>query len=139
LGFKAESIHGDLKQNIRERIMRNFHNGMYQIVVGTDVISRGIDVKNIDAVINYDFPREISSYVHRIGRTGRGDNKGASYTFMSDNIDSTVIALEKHIGSKLNELKFAEFEYIQNQDNHYNRRSSSNHRFNNNKNKYHNH
>jgi ATP-dependent RNA helicase DeaD len=60
-----------LKQNARKRVMDNFRNGDYEVLIGTDIIARGIDVKNIDAVINYEIPQSSESYVHRIGRTGR--------------------------------------------------------------------
>ena len=70
-GYKAESLHGDIKQNQRDRIMKKLKSGNIQILVATDVAARGIDVKDLELVINYDIPQELEYYVHRIGRTGR--------------------------------------------------------------------
>lgn len=87
-GYKAESLHGDVKQDQRERIMKKFKTGDYQILIATDVVARGIDVENLELVINYDVPQEEEYYVHRIGRTGRNGRDGKAYTF--------VVGREKH-------------------------------------------
>ena len=81
-GFKAEALHGDLRQRQRDIVMDKFRRGLVEVLVATDVAARGIDVTNIDAVINYDIPQEYDSYVHRIGRTGRADQQGVAYTFI---------------------------------------------------------
>lgn len=81
-GFRAEALHGDIKQQKRERIMAAFRSGSINILVATDVAARGIDVNNIDAVINYDVPSDSDCYVHRIGRTGRADQCGIAHTFI---------------------------------------------------------
>jgi len=81
-GFKAEALHGDLRQRQRDLAMNKFRRGQTEVLVATDVAARGIDVTNIDAVINYDIPQEADSYVHRIGRTGRADKTGVAYTFI---------------------------------------------------------
>lgn len=81
-GFKAESLHGDLRQRQRDCVMDKFRRGQIEVLVATDVAARGIDVTNVDAVINYDIPQEADSYVHRIGRTGRADKTGVAYTFI---------------------------------------------------------
>jgi len=81
-GFCADSLHGDLHQRQRDKVMEKYRSGKVKILVATDVAARGIDVNNIDAVINYDIPGDADSYVHRIGRTGRANQSGAAYTFI---------------------------------------------------------
>ncbi|MDL2235381.1 DEAD/DEAH box helicase [Christensenellaceae bacterium OttesenSCG-928-L17] len=81
-GFRSAALHGDMKQSQRDRVMRQYHAGELDILVATDVAARGIDVKNIDAVINYDIPADDESYVHRIGRTGRAEQEGVAYTMI---------------------------------------------------------
>ncbi|KAJ3365012.1 ATP-dependent RNA helicase dbp2 [Kappamyces sp. JEL0680] len=82
-GYSALAIHGDKKQNERDWVMREFKQGRCQILIATDVAARGLDVKDIKVVINYDFPNNIEDYVHRIGRTGRAKTLGTSYTFFT--------------------------------------------------------
>ena len=82
-GYSAEALHGDLAQHQRNLVMNKFRNGRVQILVATDVAARGIDVENVEAVLNYDVPLDPEYYVHRIGRTGRAGKKGVSITFIS--------------------------------------------------------
>ena len=79
LNFNVDCLHGDLSQNERNRIMTRFKAGEIDVLVATDVAARGIDVSDVDAVINYDVPEENEHYTHRIGRTGRARKQGASY------------------------------------------------------------
>ena len=81
-GYSAEALHGDMKQMARTRVMNRFKNGDVEILVATDVAARGIDVDNIEVVINYDLPQDEEYYVHRIGRTARAGRSGKSYTFV---------------------------------------------------------
>jgi superfamily II DNA/RNA helicase len=81
-GFKADAIHGDKKQGKRKRIIENFKVNQTKILVATDVAARGLDINNITHVINYDIPATYEDYVHRIGRTGRGNKKGEALTFV---------------------------------------------------------
>ena len=83
-GAEAECIHGDIKQSLRERTMQRFHQGKLPILIATDVASRGIDVDDVDCVINYDIPEENEYYIHRIGRTGRAKRKGVAYSVVSN-------------------------------------------------------
>ena len=83
-GGEAECIHGDIKQSLRERTMQRFHQGKLPILIATDVASRGIDVDDVDCVINYDIPEENEYYIHRIGRTGRAKRKGVAYSVVSN-------------------------------------------------------
>lgn len=82
-GWPALSIHGDKKQEERAWVLNEFKHGRSPIMIATDLASRGLDVKDIRYVINYDFPNQIEDYVHRIGRTGRAGTKGSAYTFFS--------------------------------------------------------
>ena len=80
VGVDADCIHGDIPQAQRERTMKSFRKGKLPVLIATDVASRGIDVDDVDCVINYDVPQENDYYVHRIGRTGRARKKGVSWT-----------------------------------------------------------
>lgn len=81
-GFVAEALHGDLHQRQRNSVMNKYRKNLVNVLVATDVAARGIDVDNIEAVINFDIPNDTDSYVHRIGRTGRANHDGCSYTFI---------------------------------------------------------
>lgn len=84
-GLPALCMHGDKKQEERDWVLAEFKNGKSPILVATDVAARGIDVKDIKYVINYDFPGQIEDYVHRVGRTGRAGAMGSAYTFFTSN------------------------------------------------------
>ena len=81
-GFKADAIHGNKRQSQRQRILEKFKRNEIQILLATDVASRGLDIPNVSHVINYDLPESQEAYVHRIGRTGRLDKKGIALTFV---------------------------------------------------------
>ena len=83
-GIQADCIHGDIPQQKREKTMRTFKEGKLPVLIATDVASRGIDVDDVDCVINYDVPEENEYYIHRIGRTGRAKKHGVAYTLLSD-------------------------------------------------------
>ncbi|ONM41454.1 DEAD-box ATP-dependent RNA helicase 14 [Zea mays] len=82
--FGASAIHGDKSQSEREKVLNQFRSGRSPILVATDVAARGLDIKDIRVVINYDFPTGVEDYVHRIGRTGRAGATGVAYTFFCD-------------------------------------------------------
>lgn len=81
-GYFAEGFHGDMSQAQRDKIMNGFRKGFVEILIATDVAARGIDVDDVEAVINYDIPQDIEYYVHRIGRTGRAGKKGRAFTLV---------------------------------------------------------
>ena len=81
-GYFAEGLHGDLKQEQRDRVMRAFRTGRTDILVATDVAARGIDVDDVEAVFNYDVPQDDEYYVHRIGRTGRAGREGKAFNLV---------------------------------------------------------
>ncbi len=81
--FKVEEIHSDLQQDQREKVLQDFRNKNLTILVATDILSRGIDIDEIELVINYDVPNDGEDYIHRIGRTARAQSQGTAYTFIS--------------------------------------------------------
>ena len=81
--ISAQCIHGDLGQKVREQVLTAFRKGELRVLVATDVAARGLDIDDVDAVINYDIPEEGEYYVHRIGRTGRAKHQGAAYNLLS--------------------------------------------------------
>lgn len=101
-GYKAEALHGDLKQSARNEVMTRFRNGGLQMLVATDVAARGIDVNDVDGVFNFDLPQDLENYVHRIGRTGRAGKKGKSFTFFLPGERYRLRELERYTKSPLN-------------------------------------
>ena len=81
-GLLCRALHGDLTQKERNNVMIGFRNGVFPILVATDVASRGLDIDDVEVIYNFDLPQEIEYYVHRIGRTGRALKKGKAYTFL---------------------------------------------------------
>ena len=81
-GFKADAIHGNKTQNHRLRTLDKFKRSEIQILLATDVASRGLDISNVSHVVNYDLPESYEAYIHRIGRTGRMEKKGVALTFV---------------------------------------------------------
>ncbi len=102
--LKVGEMHSDLDQNEREEVMLKFKSGHINVVVATDIISRGIDIDNIDTVINYDVPREAEDYVHRIGRTARADRDGCAYTFISEKERGKFRLIEKLMDKEVEKL-----------------------------------
>ena len=94
-GFRASAIHGDMRQNMRTRILENFRKQKIRILIATDVASRGIDVHHIEHVINYDLPQCPEDYVHRIGRTGRAGAKGSALCFITKSDQKKWDAIDK--------------------------------------------
>ncbi len=111
-GYKAECLHGDIKQAQRDRIMKRFKQGEFQILVATDVVARGIDVEELELVINYDIPQEEEYYVHRIGRTGRNGKIGKAYTFVVGKEKSKLLNIQKYANTKIIKGKIPTLEEI---------------------------
>ncbi|MEG0977977.1 MAG: DEAD/DEAH box helicase [Bacilli bacterium] len=93
-GFSITYIHGDLTQNKRDDAMRSIRNNETHILLATDVAARGLDVNDVDIVVNFDLPEDDEYYVHRIGRTGRANAKGVSYTFVGRNTTKKLLTYE---------------------------------------------
>ncbi|MFM9055450.1 MAG: DEAD/DEAH box helicase, partial [Bacteroidota bacterium] len=108
-GHPAQSIHGDKSQSQRERALNDFISGRLKILVATDLASRGIDVKELDLVINYDMPAEAETYVHRIGRTGRAGREGISISFRGFDDGDVEKDLVKKYGAELEIIRKHEF------------------------------
>lgn len=106
--FEIEAFHSDLEQVEREKIMSAFKNRSLKILVGTDIISRGIDVVGIELVINYDTPSDPEDYVHRVGRTARADSNGEAITFVNEKDKFKYSNIEKLIGMEINKLTIPE-------------------------------
>lgn len=100
-GYKVDTIHGDKTQNAREEALNRFKNKEVTVLIATDLASRGLDIKNLDAVINFDIPNIAETYVHRIGRTGRAGEIGHSYSFCSADEKPYIIAIQKVIGNAI--------------------------------------
>ena len=91
IGYSVDALHGDRQQFQRTKVMEAFKRGRLQLLVATDVAARGLDVKDIQCVINYDFPNGVNGvedYVHRIGRTARGGAEGKAYSFFTQESDA---------------------------------------------------
>lgn len=103
-GLPAKGIHSDLNQEEREKVLLDFKNKRTKIIVATDILSRGIDIKGINLVINYDIPSDAEDYVHRIGRTARGDNTGVAITFINADDCHNFSKIEKLIEKDVKKL-----------------------------------
>ncbi len=103
--YQAEGLHGDMSQHQRDVAMNRFRNGSTNILIATDVAARGIDVDDVEAVINYDIPQDIEYYVHRIGRTGRAGRKGRSFTFVNNREMYRIREIERICHTEIEERK----------------------------------
>jgi superfamily II DNA/RNA helicase len=116
LGLPSRAIHSDLEQNEREEILREFKNKKLKLLIGTDVLSRGIDVEGIGLVVNYDVPPDPEDYIHRIGRTARAESTGHAITFINERDQRRFFQIEKLIGKEVTKVPLPEdigssFEY----------------------------
>jgi ATP-dependent RNA helicase RhlE len=103
--FSVEEIHSDLEQDTREQVLLDFKNRKTKILIATDILSRGIDIEDIDLVINYDVPRYSEDYIHRIGRTARASGKGIAYTFVTEREQREFSMIEKLLGHAVTKAK----------------------------------
>jgi ATP-dependent RNA helicase RhlE len=103
-GLPAKAFHSDLEQAEREEILRGFKNKQINILIGTDVLSRGIDVEGISMVINWDVPPDPEDYVHRVGRTARAETTGTAITFINQRDQRKFFSIENLIGSTIPKL-----------------------------------
>ncbi|SOE23969.1 ATP-dependent RNA helicase RhlE [Spirosomataceae bacterium TFI 002] len=111
VGIETRTIHSDKEQQDRKVIMRDFSNGTFKVMIATDVSSRGVDIPNVDFVINYDLPTEAENYVHRVGRTGRGRMKGKAISFCSQEENLQLEEIEEYLGKSIEEVSFSKQEY----------------------------
>lgn len=108
IGLKVAAFHSDLEQKEREGIMLDFKNSKLDVIVGTDVLSRGIDVTGIDLVINFDAPQDPEDYIHRIGRTARAATKGTAITLVNPKDKRRLANIEKLIERKIDRIPLPE-------------------------------
>ncbi|MEC8130481.1 MAG: DEAD/DEAH box helicase [Pseudomonadota bacterium] len=100
-GIDSDALHGDMRQYIRQKVLRRFKKGELRLLVATDVAARGIDVSGLGLVVNYDLPEMVESYVHRIGRTGRAGRDGEALSFCSVADQEKLSAILAHVGQRL--------------------------------------
>jgi len=100
-GYRAEALHGDIKQSQRTIIMRKLKADEFKVLVATDVAARGIDIKDLELVVNYDIPKEDEYYVHRIGRTGRNGKEGRAITFFGERERGKLSGIERYTSAKI--------------------------------------
>ena len=103
--FSAEQIHSDLDQKERENVLNRFKSRKLTTLVATDILSRGIDIEDIDIVINYDVPNDGEDYIHRIGRTARAARRGAAFTFVSEKEQDKLLVIEELLGNPIPKAK----------------------------------
>lgn len=113
-GYFADALHGDMSQGQRDRVMNGFRNGTVEILVATDVAGRGIDVNNVEAVFNYDLPRDDEDYIHRIGRTGRAGKTGIAFTFIVGKQIYNLKRIERTNGIQINRQNLPTMDEIEN-------------------------
>ncbi|KAG4953052.1 hypothetical protein JHK82_038696 [Glycine max] len=101
---KCEALHGDISQAQREKTLAGFRNGHFNVLVATDVASRGLDIPNVDLVIHYDLPNNSEIFVHRSGRTGRAGKKGTAILVYTEDQSRAVKLIERDVGSRFTEL-----------------------------------
>lgn len=102
-GYGVDRLHGDMPQIMRERVMESFRRGNLRMLVATDIAARGLDVDDVDSVVNFELPRDPEDYVHRIGRTARAGRKGKAVTFVGRRDFALLSRIERFIGVKLTE------------------------------------
>ena len=107
----ADTIHSDKTQDERLDNMSRFREGELKILIATDVSARGIDIPNVDFVINYDLPETPENYIHRVGRTGRGDSKGQAMSFVSTEEYDMLNEIEESIGKPINKMEITKTDY----------------------------
>ncbi|WP_421226851.1 DEAD/DEAH box helicase [Aeromonas jandaei] len=109
-GIKSAVVHGDKAQGSRRRALRDFMEGKVRVLVATEVAARGLDIPDLEYVVNYDLPFLAEDYVHRIGRTGRAGKRGQAISFVSREEERTLLEIEKLIGQKLRRIMVPGYE-----------------------------
>ncbi|MBN2285099.1 MAG: DEAD/DEAH box helicase [Tissierellales bacterium] len=111
-GYNCDKIHGDIKQSSRMDVLNRFNNGLINVLVATDVAARGLDIKHVEAVINYDVPEKEDYYVHRIGRTGRAGEQGYSFTLTSSRELDRIQSIERYTKKMIDMKKIPSAEKV---------------------------
>ncbi len=113
VGVVSNAIHSDKLQQEREQIMQDFRTGTLKVLIATDVSARGIDIPDVEYVINYDLPETPEHYVHRVGRTGRGTRKGQAISFCSEEEKEQLLKIENQLGKPIQKLIISRSDYSQ--------------------------
>ncbi|HLU17248.1 MAG TPA: DEAD/DEAH box helicase [Edaphocola sp.] len=113
VGIAALTMHGGIDQHERNEIMKSFAEGKVKMLITTDLNARGVDIPNVDFVVNYDLPEEAEVYVHRVGRTGRGVAKGTAYSFCAPEEKPLLKAVEDYVGNKISEILVDKETYLE--------------------------
>lgn len=104
-GYSVDRLHGDMPQTLRERVMDSFRRGNLNVLVATDIAARGLDIDDVDIVVNFELPRDPEDYVHRIGRTARAGRTGKAVTFYGRRDFSLLARIERYIGTRMTKEK----------------------------------
>ena len=111
VGIATDTIHSDKLQDEREKIMVAFRNSTLKVLIATDVSARGIDIPNVEYVVNYDLPETAEYYVHRVGRTGRGTQKGQAISFCSEEEKELLAIIEENLGKPISRIDISKRDY----------------------------
>ena len=112
VNINAQTIHGDKEQKDRLAVMNAFKTGEFKVMIATDVTARGIDIPNVQYVVNYDLPDKAENYVHRIGRTGRGNKRGDAVSFCSENEKALLQEIEDFIQMPIEKMTIQKNDYL---------------------------
>lgn len=116
VGIATETIHGDKDQHDRLEVMQRFRMGLVKVLIATDISARGIDIPDVDYVVNYDLPDVAENYVHRVGRTGRGDKKGLAVSFCSPEEKGVLAEIEAFLDKPIRVMEINKAEYSETLD-----------------------
>ena len=109
--IETDTLHSDKEQNQRQQTMKRFRSGSLKILIATDISVRGIDIPNVDYVVNYDLPDSSEQYVHRVGRTGRGTQKGQAVSFCSKEEQEMLTLIEEHLTEPIERIEISKGDY----------------------------
>ena len=109
--IKTTTLHGDKEQEDRFAVLEDFREGKIKVLIATDISARGLDVKGVEYVINYDLPDVAENYVHRIGRTGRGNNRGTAISFCSEEEKPILQEIETYLTQPIRTMEVRKTEY----------------------------
>jgi ATP-dependent RNA helicase RhlE len=110
--IQCSTIHGDKDQKERTHVMEQYKAGKVKILIATDITARGIDIPNVEYVVNYDLPDKVENYVHRIGRTGRGKNRGYAVSFVAEAERPILQEIETYLGNSVEVLNYSKDEHL---------------------------
>lgn len=116
VGIQSKTIHGDLSHKERTNALEDYKKGNTKILIATDVSARGIDIPDVHFVINYDLPEPAETYVHRVGRTGRGNKKGMAISFCAEEEKAILAEIEKFLNKPIELIKISKTDYIETLD-----------------------